>query len=118
MQVPDRIEMQLLQPVFSSDLRPVFCDDGLPAAVRLNDENLLAVRSGDAFTLGDRRRTGQSIYRLISFDAKNKSARLEQLKQLPTAGRNIPDNAKDVDENGDQMIVTSDGGIPEDSRIN
>ena len=117
-QTPDQIEMQLGQPVFSSDLRPVFCDDGLPAATRMNDENLLAVRAGDAFTLGDRRRTGQSIYRLISFDAKSLTARLEQLKQLPTSGRNIPDNANDVDENGDQMIVTSDGGIPEDSRIN
>ena len=117
MQTPDKIEMQLGQPVFSSDLRPVFCDDGLPAAVRLLGENLLAVRLGDTFTLGDRRRTGQSFYRLVSFDAKNLSARLEQLKQLPVAGRNIPDNVKDVDENGDQMIVTADGGIPEDSRI-
>lgn len=114
---PDRLEMQMNKPVYSSDLRPVFIDDGLPATIREAEENLISVRLGDAFTFGEKRTTGQSIYRLVSFDAKKLTAVLEQLKTMPRGNRENPGNASSVDELGEPMIVTVDGGIPGDSRI-
>ena len=102
---PDKLEMQVLKPVYSSDRRPVFEDVGLPEGKR----NSRVLRVGETFTMGNRR-TGLSYYILRSFDEKKMTATLERAR---ISGKQDPGK----DELGNLMIVTREGKIPDDSWV-
>ena len=102
---PDKLEMQIGKPVYSSDRRPIFEDMGRPEGKRRE----FVVRIGEKFRLGTYQ-TGTTDYILRSFDEKKMTAKLERGR---VGGKQDPGK----DELGKEMIVTRDGGIPEDSRV-
>ena len=103
------IEMQVGKKAYSNDRRPIFADDGLLPAERDKDENQFALQPGQKFQLGNRA-TGIERYVLKEFNDKTKTAVLHRdkvrLKENP-----------ELDAKGNKMIVTTEGSIPEDSRI-
>ena len=103
--VPDKLEMQIGKPVYSSDKRPIFEDLGKPEGKRKE----IVVRPGESFRMGSYA-TGVSSYKLIEFKEKEMVA---VLNRVGVRGKQDP--AKD--EMGNAMIVTRDGQIPEDSRV-
>ena len=102
---PDKLEMQIGKPVYSSDRRPILEDLGKPEGKRSE----MVVRVGEVFRMGSSA-TGISQYKLISFDEKKMVAVLHR-----ASGVGKSDPAKD--ELGKVMLVTREGGIPEDSRV-
>ena len=104
------LEMQVGKKAYSKDTRPIFADDGLLPEERDLDENRFALKLGQEFSLGNRRITGVERYKLVSFDNKTKTAVLHR-------SRTRPKEKKEVDVRGNAMVVTSEGSIPEDSRI-
>jgi len=102
---PDKLEMQIGKPAYSSDRRPIFEDVGLPEGKR--SEHI--VRVGERFRLGNYQ-TGTTDYILHSFDEKKMIA---VLRLARAGGKQDPMK----DELGKAMIVTRDGEIPEDSRV-
>ena len=104
-ETPDKLEMQIGKPVYSSDRRPIFEDVGLPEGKRTE----MVVRIGERFRMGNSR-TGYSDYILRSFDEKKMVASLERAR---VSGKQDP--AKD--EQGKVMLVTRESEIPEDSRV-
>ena len=109
---PDKLEMQVGKTAYSSDRRPIFVDDGLLPEERDKRENRKAFAPGQQFKLGDRR-TGIETYVIHSFDDKSK----EKTVILHRAsGVKAKDNPA-LDVTGNKMVITSEGTIPEDSRI-
>jgi hypothetical protein len=104
-ETPDKLEMQIGKPVYSSDRRPIFEDVGMPGGKRTE----MVVRIGERFRMGNSR-TGYSDYILRSFDEKKMVANLERAR---VSGKQDP--AKD--ELGKVMLVTRESEIPEDSRV-
>ena len=104
-ETPDKLEMQIGKPVYSSDRRPIFEDVGMPEGKRSE----MVVRIGERFRMGNSR-TGYSEYVLRSFDEKKMVANLERTR---VSGKQDP--AKD--ELGKVMLVTRESEIPEDSRV-
>ena len=102
---PDKLEMQIGKPVYSSDRRPVFEDVGMPEGKRTE----LVVRKGEKFRMGNYQ-TGTTDYILDSFDKKKMIARLRLGR---ATGKQDPLN----DELGKPMIVTRDGAIPANRRV-
>ena len=102
---PDKLEMQIGKPAYSSDRRPIFEDVGMPEGKRSE----IVVRVGEKFRLGTHQ-TGMTDYILDSFDEKKMVARL---KLARASGKQDPLK----DELGKPMIVTREGEIPEDSRV-
>jgi len=102
---PDKLEMQIGKPAYSSDRRPIFEDVGLPEGRR--SEHI--VRVGERFRLGNYQ-TGTTDYVLDSFDEKKMIA---VLRLARASGKQDPMK----DELGKPMIITRDGEIPEDSRV-
>ena len=102
---PDKLEMQIGKPAYSSDRRPIFEDVGMPEGKRTE----LVVRKGEKFRMGNYQ-TGTTDYILDSFDEKKMIARLRLGR---ATGKQDPLN----DELGKPMIVTREGAIPEDSRV-
>ena len=103
--VPDKLEMQIGKPAYSSDRRPIFEDVGLPEGKRAKH----TVRVGERFRLGNYQ-TGATDYILVSFDEKKMIAVLRLAR--PT-GKQDPMK----DELGKAMVVTRDSEIAEDSRV-
>lgn len=104
------LEMQVGKKAYSKDNRPIFVDDGLLPEERDKDENRFALKPGQEFSLGNRRTTRQEWYKLMKFDNKSKTAVLHRAR---TRGK----EKSDVDARGNAMVITSEGSIPEDSRI-
>lgn len=104
-ETPDKLEMQIGKPVYSSDRRPIFEDVGRPEGKRKE----MVFRIGERFRLGSYA-TGFEDYILRSFDEKKMVAHLERGK---VTGKQDP--AKDG--LGKVMIVTRESEIPEDSRV-
>ena len=102
---PDKLEMQIGKPAYSSDRRPIFEDVGLPEGKRIE----YVVRVGERFRVGNNQ-TGVTDYILDSFNEKKRVAVLRLAR--PT-GKQDPMK----DELGKAMIVTRDSEIAEDSRV-
>ena len=102
---PDKLEMQVLKPVYSSDRRPVFEDMGAPEGKRKSK----AYRAGEQIVMGNRR-AGFSTYVLRSFDEKKMAAVLERAR---ISGKQDPGK----DELGNVMLVTKDSKVPDDSWV-
>lgn len=106
---PDKLEMQVGKTAYSSDRRPIFVDDGLLPDEREKEENRRAYAPGQKFTMGNRF-IGQETYVIHSFDDKAKTVVLHRAK---VKAKENPE----LDIRGVKMIITSEGGIPEDARI-
>lgn len=106
---PDKLEMQVGKTAYSSDRRPIFVDDGLIPEERDKETNRMALAPGQKFQLGNRM-TGIERYILHSFDDKKKMAVLHRTN---VRGKDKPE----VDAKGKKMEITSEGTIPEDSRV-
>ena len=104
-ETPDKLEMQIGKPVYSSDRRPIFEDVGRPEGKRKE----MVFRIGERFRLGSYQ-TGFEDYILRSFDEKKMVANLERAR---VSGKQDPSK----DELGKVMIVTRESEIPEDSRV-
>jgi hypothetical protein len=102
---PDKLEMQVLKPVYSSDRRPVLENMGAPEGKRQSK----AYRVGEQIVMGSRR-SGISTYVLHSFDEKKMTAVLERTR---VSGKQDPGK----DELGNVMIVTRESKVPDDSWV-
>jgi hypothetical protein len=106
---PDKLEMQVGKTAYSSDRRPIFVDDGLLPGEREKEENRRAYAPGQKFSMGNRF-IGMENYVVHSFDDKAKTVVLHRAR---VKAKENPE----LDIRGVKMLITSEGGIPEDARI-
>ena len=106
---PDKLEMQVGKTAYSSDRRPIFVDDGLLPDEREKEENRKAFVPGQRFQLGNNY-TGVESYVVHKFDDKTKTVILHRAK---VRAKENPA----LDYKGNKMVITSEGTIPEDSRV-
>ena len=100
---PDKLDMKINSPVYSSDKRPILVDVGIA------ERPQYVLRINQRFTIsgaGNYRET----YALKEFNEAGKTAKLIRV------GVRSKDNPE-LDKNGKEMVVTEESMIPEDSRV-
>ena len=109
-QAPDKVEMQVGKTAYSSDRRPILVDDGLLPGERERDENKIALKPGQKYSMGDARTTGVERYVMYAYDDKTKTVIFHRTN---VRGKEDPT----VDARGKKIAITSEGSIPEDCRV-
>ncbi len=97
----DKLEMQVGQKVYSSNLKAILIDTGMRDKRYICD-------IGETFTMGSRA-IGMTRYRLKSIDPKQLTAQLEDPAKF--------EGDTTLDPAGTSMLITKDGKIPEEMLV-